>query len=341
MKVPPFKIDSYIKNIDQEKIAGCLVFGPESSLVNYRCDLITKKITPDLSDPFLVSDINKERLSESKAILGDEFYSFSMMGGRKLITVKNLDALVTQSLKALFEDSDYAAKSENFILISAGNLDKSSALRKICETNPHFAAIACYEDNEAVIRKFIGDELDKKEIKFTEEVIDLLLEKFGKDRQIILSELNKILIFLKDDKSLKPELVNNLIASESEISANEFIENFASKKYDQAFLNLEKLFRFSFDSIMLIRMLSNYFGKLYSAKAQIASGKFTFEEAVKNQRLFFKVENQFKEHLQKSSLKFLEKNLQVMQELELKMKSSQMPAKLLITNFVQKFFQKN
>lgn len=84
MKIPPFQIENYIQKIAAEKIAGCLLFGPEAALVNYRFNLIAKKIAPDLSDPFLVTNISKEKLVEDKAILGDEFFSYSMLGGRKI-----------------------------------------------------------------------------------------------------------------------------------------------------------------------------------------------------------------------------------------------------------------
>lgn len=340
MKIAPFQIDNYIQRIADEKIAGCLVFGPETSFVNYRFDLIAKKISPDLSDPFLVTNISKERLSEDKGILADEFFSFSMLGGRKLIMVKDVDIAAAAALKILFEDSGFAKKSENFILIQAGDLDKGSALRKAAEDNPHFAAIACYEDDDRSIRKFIENELVKKQVKFNSQAIDQLFEKFGKNRQVILSELEKIIIFLGEEKNLTAEIVEKLIASEAEISANELVMNFAAQKFDAAFLQTEKLFKDGFEAITLIRFLTNYLQKLYQAKAAIDSGELDFETAVKNQRLFFKTEIEFRKHLKGISLKLLIKNLHDLQELEIKIKSGVMPAKLLFTAFIQDSLKK-
>ena len=158
MKIANAQIDFYIQKIAQEKIAGCLIFGPETSVVDYRFDLIAKKISPDLSDPFMVANLSKERLAEDKGILSDEFFSFSMLGGRKLILVKNADIAAGAALKILFEDRDYAKKSDNFILIHAGDLDKASVLRKAAEDNLNFAVIACYEDDECTIRNFIANQ---------------------------------------------------------------------------------------------------------------------------------------------------------------------------------------
>lgn len=335
MKISNYQIEPYIARIAQEKIAGCIVFGPEATLVNYRFNLIAKKIVPDLSDPFLVANISKEKLSDDKAVLGDEFFSYSMLGGRKLILVRDTDIACGAALKILFEDSDFAKKSDNFILIQAGDLDKSSALRRLCEDSPHFAAIACYEDDERVIKKFIADELARNQVKFTVDVTNLLFEKLGKNRQIILGELEKILVFLNEEKNLNIELAEKLTASEAEVSANEFVENFSAQKFDLALLSAEKLFRYGFEAVTLMRFLSNYLQKIYQARIEIDYAGVSFDEAIKNQHLFFKAEVNFRLALKNLSRNFLLKILAELQNLEIKMKSGSHSPKLLLVSFVQ------
>lgn len=335
MKIATSQIDSYIQRIAQEKIAGCLVFGPEISAVNFRFDLIAKKIAPDLSDPFLVSHLSKERLSEDKGILADEFFSLSMLGGRKLIVVKDSDAACGAALKLLFEDREFAKKSENFILVQGGDLDKSSALRKLCEENPYFSAIACYEDDERVIKKFIADELAKRQIKSSSQSVEMLYGKFGKNRQIILAELEKIALFLGDKKDLSGDEISKISGLEADISINEFIASFAAQKFDLALIQAEKLMNEGFEPIAMIRFLANYLQKVYQAKCDIEFSSLDFEEAVKNQRLFFKTEIEFRKNLKALSLSFLTENLHTLFELEAKIKSSSISPKLLFIAFVQ------
>lgn len=337
MKIPPFQIENFIQKISSEKIAGCLLFGPESALVNYRFNIVAKKLAPDLTDPFLVTNFSKEKLSEDKAILSDEFFSYSMLGGRKLIMIRDSDVAAAGALKILFADQEYANKSDNFILIQGGDLDKSSSLRKICEDNPCFASIACYEDDDRVIKQFIADQLRKGAVKFNVDVTNTIFEKFGKNRQIILSELDKIFTYLGDEKDLSVELIEKLTASEADISTDKFINNFVTQKFDLALINCEKLFREGFEPIMLARFLSNYLQKLYRARMEIDYAGSSFDEAVKNQRLFFKIEGTFRMALKGLSREFLLKNLSDLQNLEIKMKSGSMPPKLLFTSFVQSF----
>lgn len=341
MKIPPFQIENYISKIAGEKISGCLIFGPEIASVSYRYETIAKKIVSDLSDVFLVANLSKERLSNEKAILLDEFYALSMLGGRRLITIKDGDATCAAALKILFEDEEFYKKSDNFILIQAGDLDKSNALRKLCEESPHFAAIACYEDNDAVIKKYISDELSRRRLKFSPQVVDMFLEKFGKDRNLIILEMRKMILFLGDDKNLTPEVIERVSASEGEISITEFVNNFASQKYEDALLAVEKLFREGSDAITILRFLSNYFQKLTAARIDIDAGNVDMETAIKNQRLFFKVENEFRKHLGKNSQKYLIKILQDLEKLEVKIKSTGSNPKLEMIDFVQGFLRKN
>lgn len=335
MKIANAQIDSYIQRIANEKISGALLFGPEISVVNYRFDLVAKKIVKDLSDPFLVSHLSKERLQEDKGLLADEFFSFSMLGGRKLILIKDCDTAAAGALKLLFEDKDFFKKSENFILIQAGDLDKSSSLRKLCEENLNFAAIACYEDDERAIKKFISDELMKRGVKSSSQAIEVLIEKLGKNRQIILSELEKVVLYLGEEKNLTVDAASKISGSEAETSINEFIISFASKKFDVAINQCEKLFREGSEPIVLIRFLTNYLQKIYQAKCDIEFSGLDFEAAVRNQKLFFKTEIEFRKNLNSLSLEFLIKNLEKLFELEAKIKTSTISPKLLFIGFVQ------
>lgn len=335
MKLQAYKVQNYIKNIDQEPIAGCLLYGPQESVISYRFNFIAKKIVSDLTDPFLVSNISKERLKEDKAILADEFYSMSMLGGRKLIIVKDSDNSLAQSLKTIFEDDDYHKKSNNFLLIQGGDLNPSNALRKIAETNPNFVAIPCYEDDDKTIKNFISALLKNKNVKFDNDVIGILQEKFGKNRQVIMSEIEKIITYLGDKKELEVKDLEGLVQSQDEISTDQFIASFANQDKEKSINLCEKLFLNNNEPIMLIRYLINYFFKLQSAKILIEREGQEVVEAVKKQRLFFKVENEFRMQLSKFSLEKINAILDGLLKLELKIKQGQVNAKIAFLGFVR------
>jgi len=341
MKLQAYKVQNYIKNIANEKIAGCLLYGPEESVINYRYSFIAKKIVPDLTDPFLVSNISKERLKADKSVIADEFFSMSMLGGRKLITIKESDNTVADCLKVILSDEGLQEKSNNFILIQGSDLNPSSSLRKIVEDSKHFIAIPCYEDDERTITTFIEALLKHKKITFGRDVVPLMMEKFGKNRQVIISEIEKISTYLGDSKNLDIHIVEKLVKLESEVSADEFVMFFASRDYENSIKSCEKLFRDNFEPIALIRYLLNYLLKIQSAKIEIEKDGITFDEAVKKQRLFYKVENNFKKHLNNLSLSFINSSLKKLGNLELQIKQGSAVPRLSFVSFIQNSISEN
>ena len=91
MKIANYQIENYIQKIDKEKIAGCLLYGPNLVLSSYRLEMISKKIVSNLADPFLASILSEARCSEDQGSIADEFYSIPMFGGRKLIILNSID----------------------------------------------------------------------------------------------------------------------------------------------------------------------------------------------------------------------------------------------------------
>ncbi|NBR95519.1 MAG: hypothetical protein EBT55_04350 [Proteobacteria bacterium] len=103
-------IDNYLKSINQAKIAGCLLYGPNILLNNFRFELIAKNIVANLQDQFLVTNLNNQQIKEDPGVLLDEFFSIPMFGDRKLIIVKNPEKDFTVALKTLFTTTNYASK---------------------------------------------------------------------------------------------------------------------------------------------------------------------------------------------------------------------------------------
>jgi len=334
MKITSSQIENYLLRIANEKIAGCLVYGPEAIVVRARVEIIAKKIVKDLSDGFLVSNLSEEKLEIDNALLADEFYSMAMFGGRKLIIIKDASTYTAQALKALVANKDYAKKSDNFILIQADDLSKTSALRKIAEDNPSLASIACYEDSEQVIRQFIIDNLKQKDLKFNLKIVDLFLEKFGKNRQLIALEIEKISQYFASENNLESEALAQMLVDQSEISINQFVSSFADQNFSMALKHANKLLSGDFEAIGLIRILSIYMQKLYHAKLALEQGGVDFETIIRQQNLFFKAQDDFRRHLKKLSLNFLIKILGDLEENEIKVKTSKMSPKLVIASYI-------
>jgi len=341
MQIKPYQAEAFINNIAHNKdIFAVLVYGPESGLVSIRAKKIATTIVTDLSDPFLVASLNEKQLDEDKGLLADEFASISMLGGRKLIMVDGGNKM-TESLKIIFEapkskdkkQNDFRVIGENFIVIAAGDLEKSSSLRKFAEASPYIATIACYEDDVATISAIIRQKFKAQNFTFDNDVVEMLLNKFGKNRQIILNEIDKLALFMGDKRHISADILQATIADIAEISAFQLVEEFASRDVKKAIFFLEKLFTEKTSPITIIRFLTNYFGKLSLVKHNIKNGS-NLDLEMKIQNIFFKQQPTFKKHLNIWNEKSISNILIKLQELEIRCKNSNFNSELLLSAFV-------
>lgn len=340
MKISSYQVENYIKKIADEKISGCLLYGPEPTITRFRFEVIAKKIVNDLADPFLVSQLSSEKIKEDKAILADEFYSIAMLGGRRLIMIKDCDANTVQALKILLSDPQYGRKSDNFILIQGGDMDKSSALRKLVEESQFLMAIPCYEEDATSLRKSISELFIENDIIVEGEIINLMAKNLGKDRNLIVNEINKIKNYLGDEKKLSLEVFKKITSSNQDENLQDFAVQFASKNYEWCFLRAEKALEVGNESILLVRNLINYFSKLYNAKVSIENSGKSLDDAVKSAQIFYKIEADFRRNLQSLSLKFIAKSLQSFEKLEINLKKGNMSSRLVFLSYIRGYLIK-
>ncbi|MFT6331767.1 MAG: DNA polymerase-3 subunit delta [Lentimonas sp.] len=337
MQIKPYQAESFINNIANNKeIFAALIYGPESGLVSIRSKKIANLIVSNLKDPFLVTQLSEGRIDEDKGIIADEFASMSMLGGRKLIMVDGKNK-ITESLKMIFDkpkkSEDFEPAGDNFILITAGDLDAKSSLRKFAQNNPYIVSIACYEDDDSTIQNIIREKFKEQGCTFDNDVILMILNKFGKNRQVILNEIEKLVLFMGDEKHINSEIAQKNIADIAEISSFQLIAEFANKNPEKVNFFLEKLFAEKTSPIAIIRMLSTYLNKLLLVKSNVENGG-SMDLEMKIQNIFFKQQDSFKKHLRMWGNNSLNNLLIKLQELEVKCKNSNFDSETLLKSFL-------
>ncbi|MEK9679581.1 MAG: DNA polymerase III subunit delta, partial [Rhodospirillaceae bacterium] len=82
MKVAPRNTETFLR-APPENIKIVLIFGRDQGLVHERVLQVAKTIVPDLSDPFLVSNLTSGEIKADPPKLSDEASSQSLIGGRR------------------------------------------------------------------------------------------------------------------------------------------------------------------------------------------------------------------------------------------------------------------
>ena len=183
MKAKPYQVSSLIPQI-QSGFKGALIFGPDFGVTQEISEKIASYIVPDLKDEFRISKITHSKIKEINTILLDEGNAPALFGGRKLVWLKDGDNSVLEAVQTYFEQ----IKTDSFLLITAGNLTKSSGLRTFCEGNADVLAVACYADNARDVAGFIRETLNESHIQVTPQALALLTERLGEKKKKLLKK---------------------------------------------------------------------------------------------------------------------------------------------------------
>ncbi|MEM9234036.1 MAG: DNA polymerase III subunit delta, partial [Pseudomonadota bacterium] len=172
-----------------------LFHGPDQGLVRERAVQLGKHVVEDPNDPFNAMDLGDQDI-QSVGQLADEAAALSFMGGERLIRVRATGDSVTKAVKHLLKTLDDGSVTPNaLVIIEAGELKKTSALRKAVETSKHAAAIACYPEEGQDLLGTVKDALAAEELSIEEDALMALASRLGGDRGITRSELDKLILY--------------------------------------------------------------------------------------------------------------------------------------------------
>ena len=114
------QIEKYLKKPDLA-VKCWLIYGANDGLIHEYVKNLTASVCPDIYDPFQVVYLNCDDILSDPGILISEFNSQSLMGGRRVIVIKDADNNLTKHLKSLFENT----KSDTLLIVFSTSLNKN------------------------------------------------------------------------------------------------------------------------------------------------------------------------------------------------------------------------
>ena len=167
------QIEKYLKKTETN-IKGFLVYGSNEGLIAEYVRKLISSVSKDLYDPFCVAYLNGADVNTDSGALVAEYNSQSLMGGRRVVVVKDADNNLTKHLKNLLDGSDKnilfsshvigngkkcfkMAKDLNLEGIIAKKIDSNY----VCKRSEDWLKIKCYKRQEFVIVGYLTSEKNK------------------------------------------------------------------------------------------------------------------------------------------------------------------------------------
>ena len=250
-------------------LAVALVFGPDAGLVQERAETLLKTVVADLTDPFNSVDLSEAVLRADPARLFDEAAAISMLGGRRVIRVRGAG----NELADLFESFLEEHMGDALVVLEAGDLNKSSALRKLFEGDASAAAIPCYADSDRDLGDVVREELRAQGFTLGPGAVEEAVSRLGSDRGVTRRELEKLALYAHGQKQIGAEDIRAVMGDESQARSESAFDAAGSGDYARLDLELERLWIADIQPAQVIRGAMGHFQRLVLAKEGMARGE--------------------------------------------------------------------
>lgn len=321
MKVPPAKIDRFVAS-PGDGIRAVLVYGPDAGLIRERSDLLMRSAVADLSDPFLVSELNADRVAKDPALLADEAAAMALTGGRRAVRVRDCGDSIVGAAKSMLA----GPSGDSIIVLQAGELPPRSKLRQLFETHTDVAAIPCYADEMRDLDRVIAETLAAEKIGISSEASAFLVANLGSDRALTRSELGKLVLYALGSERVEIGDAMAVIGDSAALSLDDLC--FAAMDGDMAGVDraLARSLQEGQTEVGILRAISRHLMRLQITVARVDRGEAP-DRAVKSLRppVFFKRETQFKRQMQNWPAARIGRAIDLVLQAEISCKSTGIP----------------
>ncbi|HZK90401.1 MAG TPA: DNA polymerase III subunit delta [Stellaceae bacterium] len=293
MKLAAGRVEGFLRRPDPE-IRAVLLYGPDAGLVRERADTLGRTISTDLRDPFQVADLTGAALAADPARLYDEAAQISLMGGSRLVRVREIG----DAQSAVFGRFLAGPPSDALVVAEAGDLPARGALRRVFDEAAYGVAIGCYPDGARDLGEVIRDSFAAHRVAASRDAVDFLIMHLGGDRLLTRAELEKLALYAGDGGRVELDDARLSVADSAALSLDDAV--LAAAEGDTGALDraLSRVFQEGESPVSVIRATLRHLQRLHLLSARVTGGE-SVDGAVRGARppIFYKQQDSFRRQL--------------------------------------------
>jgi len=278
MIVKSHEADRYVAS-PPKGLTLALVYGPDAGLVQERAEKLLKSVVPDLTDAFNVADLSESTLLADPARLADEAAAISMMGGRRVVRVRGAGTDLADLLESFADDP----RGDALVVIEAGDLAKTSALRKIFDAHKTAVAVQCYPDSVRDLGDVVRDALRAEGLSIAPDALEDAVSRLGSDRGVTRREIEKLLLYMHGKKQVTLEDVRAVMGDEAEARSESACDAAAGGDLVKLDRELERLWVSDVAPAQVLRSAMGHFQRLVQVRESANRGE-TIDNVMKRLR---------------------------------------------------------
>jgi DNA polymerase-3 subunit delta len=224
------------------------------------------------------------------------------------------------------------------IILESNILEKKSKLRVLFEKDKNLVCIPVYEDDNKSLGFIIQDFLKKNKIKFSQEIINILIDRAKGDRGNLKNELSKLKSLSLSNKNINLEDVQKLTNLAENYTVFELSDNYLTKNSKKVSRILNENNYNSDDCILILRTILNKSKRLLKLKNEIDKNK-NIDLVLSSFKppIFWKEKEVVKKQLQLCSIEEIKKIIYKINDLELLVKKNSLNSFNFVADFVRNY----
>ena len=246
-----------------------LIYGTDYSLIKREIDKITSG-TEDVSS----YDLSESSIDE----LLDDACLISMFGDKKVLIGEN--ALFLTGVKTSVEHNiDYLTKyinddnNENIVILTVleSKLDERKKIVKLINEKCKVIYKPAVDDKN--LSSFVTEEFKSNGYKIDYKTANFFVDYVGKNVDILISEINKMVLYKEDDKTITKEDILDISSKGFKDNIFDLTDGIMKKDFKKVYECYKDLIIVGEDEIKIIALLGTQFTLIYQSKLLEQKGK--------------------------------------------------------------------
>jgi DNA polymerase-3 subunit delta len=283
-----------------------LIHGPDEGLARLRVRALAEAILGSNADPTNRVELNSEALNADPGRLADETQGISMFGDRRVIIVRQAGKLAKNIWQALLEKASPVSP----VILHADELAKSHALRNACESNPDVAVIACYPLEGRELEQAAQARLHAAGLSVSPQAAKHLTDLIGTDQSLSLQEIDKLALYCLGQSDVTSADIDAILTDTSASSAVEPIDIAFDGDLPGIEPAMYRCLRDGTSAAVVLTLALNHAQTLH--RLVRAKSDNMLDQAMKQERLFFRRESRIRRQAQSWSSAGLNRALEIL-----------------------------
>jgi len=300
------------EGLKEQIINDCFLKDFKGEILNYdEIDVLNNK------EEFISNLLNRSLFEDNKAIIVSR------------ATEKLIDTIID-----IIEKNPPGIK----IIIKTQNLEKKSEMRNLFEKEKNLICIPVYEDDTRILSSIVQNFLRKNELKLSQEIINILIERSKGDRKNLNNELSKLKNLAISKKKIDLYDIQKLSNLAENYSVFELSDNYLAKNSKKVSNMLNENNYTSDDCILILRTILNKSKRLLKIKSEMDKTK-NIDEVLSTFKppIFWKEKEIVKKQTQSWSTKEIKKIIYKINDLEAIVKKNSINSLNFVSDFVSNY----